>query len=185
MAFHQLFRAALQRSGLTQAALAEASDDYDSNVNAVVRGKRPPPLHRLPRWADLLKLNDAERLAFFSAGIFCNLPAELQTAQAELLERYPATMGFLAEHHPQVAADLAQAETRHQAKRLADLEADNAELRQRINAAVAALSTAAPTRVSSERPRLSAEIDAIDIANRHAATAHAPTYDQPPPDRPA
>jgi transcriptional regulator with XRE-family HTH domain len=77
MEFHELFRAHLAKSGLTQAAFAAVTQDHDSNVNSVVRGKRPPPLHRLARWADVLKLAGDERQEFLQAGVRKHMPKEL------------------------------------------------------------------------------------------------------------
>jgi transcriptional regulator with XRE-family HTH domain len=107
--FHDLFAAAIQASGLSQTEIARRAGDNQSHLNAALRGKRAPPLHRVTAWADALGLNGLDRGAFLLAALRAQVPETQRKAFDAITHRFPVSTGFLAEQQPDAILRLASA----------------------------------------------------------------------------
>lgn len=161
MDFTALFQSYLTRADMSQIALAKATDDHDSNINAVIKGKRPPPMHRLAIWAEALKLTDQERRQFIIAGLQANIPDNLSSIFSEIITELPATSTFLAEHSPGSLQAISAAEQIRRKLAAVEIERDealraNAKLRAHLRDIATELAALAHTEDQSpatEPPR--------------------------------
>lgn len=91
MDFPEVFSNSLAASGLGKAVFAKAVGVSPGFVSQVLSGERPPPLDRMPAWAEALKLKGENYSKFVNAAISRHVPvAVLQAAKAhaEMLEHW-------------------------------------------------------------------------------------------------
>lgn len=65
----------------------ENEDSGQGYVSKVIKGQKPPPMDRLPAWADALELYGDERQRFMDLAAIAHLPAEVQPRFVALLRQ--------------------------------------------------------------------------------------------------
>jgi len=92
-AFAHYFRSLIERSGLTQTALAGRSGCPLGTLNNAVTGNRPPSIRYLQAWVEGLELVGEEAQRFLDLAAIAHLPEEMQPRFEQLLEDFSALRG--------------------------------------------------------------------------------------------
>lgn len=130
----------LKARSLSQPAFAKLVDDYDSNINAILKRKRAPTPERMATWAAVLKLDDHQaaelRALAEAAQLQRRLDREGKGHRAHVVEYEPGKFSVatitgqgrelvLVGHTPTIEQQLRD--------RIIELEAENADLHARLD----------------------------------------------------
>lgn len=88
--FGDLLKALIDRQGLGLREWSRRAGYAHSNVAAVIKGRRPPPLDKIERWAVALDLDGTEKQRFIHAAYLEHAPEQVRGLVAELKARLDA-----------------------------------------------------------------------------------------------
>ena len=83
--FGAVLRSLCVAHGWSMRAFARTVGLSPGHVCRIMQGHERPPLDALPAWADLLQLNDEQRVAFLREGRLTHTPAEIAAEYRALL----------------------------------------------------------------------------------------------------